>query len=437
MPGAVELIIPNLAEYFLRDTALSVSERLRSQVTTFGSYEADHVVLWSSNPRILLLPEGLDPVWFEDIHRVLGLAAPPVISPVRRTGLLIQDLLRDGTAQQSLRRALSGYDVVRLVTFGPTTEVYRLADLIRGCGLAVELDCVPEDAYWCSLYLDNKISIIEIAAQRSGVNVAPAITVSSAEELHGAVDLMLRRHGRIIARALHGFGGDGSAITTADPDQLAEFYDTLARDEFFAYPMLVQKFIEQAPGVGCPAADFLIDDEGVREIVPCALTVENGRNNNSVKVGPDALPPEWARRLTDACHEVGRAHHALGYRGWTCVDCLAGADGKLYVTEINARRTGSMHAGGLMRWLKADGTLTCSVHFVVRVPAGTSYQRDIRPIFEPLWEAGVRAYPTSLRALSWPDPIMAVIAAAPTAAEAERIIADIEAALGAQLVPAA
>lgn len=428
MPKAIELIIPNLAEYFLRDTALTVSTRLRKDVTGFSSYEADHVVMWSSNPRVLLLPEGLDPHWFEDIHRVLGLAEPPVVSPTRRTGMLIQDLLRDGDAQVALRQSLAGYDTVQLLTFGPTTEVYRLADVIRGWGFSVELDSMPEEDYWCSLYLDNKISIVEIAAQRPGINVAPAITVSSDEELHGAVDLMLRRHGRVIARALHGFGGDGSAITSADPDELAEFYDTIARDEYFAYPILIQKFIEQAPGVGCPAADFLIDDEGVREIVPCALTVENERNNNSVNVGPDALPAEWKQRLIDVCNEVGAAHHALGYRGWTCVDCLAGADGKLYVTEINARRTGSMHAGGLLKWLKSDEELTCSVHFKVTPPAGATYLKDIRPVFEPLWEAGVRVYPTSLRALSWPEPILAVIAAAPTAAEAERIIAGVEAA---------
>jgi hypothetical protein len=38
----------------------------------------------------------------------------------------------------------------------------------------------------------------------------------------------------------------------------------------------------------------------------------------------------------------------------------------------------------------------------------------------------VRAYPTSVRGLGWPDPIIAVIAAAPTAAEAHQIVAGIQ-----------
>jgi hypothetical protein len=426
MPATIELVIPNMAEYFLRDTALNLTGVMRDRVISFGgTYETEHAVFWSSQPRVLLLPAGFDPVWFADIHRVLGVSEPPTVSPARRTGLLVSDLLHDGEAQQALRGHLAGYDQVRLIMNGPTPVTFSLVALLRGWGLAVELDGIDEDNYWVSLYLDNKVSVLNLAAEVPAMNVAPVITVSSDEELHGAVNLMLARHGRVIARSLHGVAGDGSAVTTAEPSQLARFYETIARDSFFDYPILVQKFVPHADGIGCPAADILIDDNGVQDIVLCSLTVEGGCSFRSVQVGQGALPTKWSARLTELCHAVGTAARDLGYRGWLCIDCVAGADDKLYITEINARRSGSQHAGSLLRLWHAQNELTISAHFMVEVPDGLTYERDIRPVFEPLWQDGVKVYPTAVRALSWPDPILAVIAAAPTADEAEQIVAAI------------
>jgi hypothetical protein len=73
----------------------------------------------------------------------------------------------------------------------------------------------------------------------------------------------------------------------------------------------------------------------------------------------------------------------------------------------------------------AEKELTLSAHFMMPVADGTTYEDHIRPVFERLWSSGVRAYPTSVRALPWPDPIIAVIAAAPTAAQAQEIVAEI------------
>ena len=104
----------------------------------------------------------------------------------------------------------------------------------------------------------------------------------------------------------------------------------------------------------------------------------------------------------------------------------AGADDNLYVTEINARRSGSLHAGGLLRMWGAEKDLTLSAHFMMPVVEGTSYAEHLRPVFQRLWQRGVRAYPTSVRGLAWPDPIIAVIAAAPTAEQAHQLIAEIK-----------
>ncbi|WP_025616726.1 hypothetical protein [Salinispora cortesiana] len=426
MPDVVKLIIPNSAEYHLRNPALKLTGEERERVVRFsGTYECEHSVFWSADPRVLILPSGWNRQWFDDIHQVLDLAPPPVVSPAMRSGLLVEDLLHDGEAQQALREHLAGYGMVRLEIVGPTPETYLLAALVRGWGHTVELDSVSDENFWASLYLDSKVSCLDLARQLPEIRVAPGLVVGNWVELRGALKSMTARYGRVIARTLFGVAGDGSAVVRDEPGDVDRFLDNAARDSFFAFPILIQQFVEHAPGVGCPAADILVGENGVEDVVLCALTVEHGYSFRSVDVGDGALPEVWGERVRRVAHELGEAARAMGYYGWMCVDCVAGADDRLYVTEINARRSGSLHAGGLLRLWDAEKDLTLSAHFMLPIAEGTTYEDHIRPVFQRLWEAGVRAYPTSVRAVGWDDPIVAVIAAAPTAAEAQKVVAEI------------
>jgi len=430
MSRTVELLVPNQAEYFLRNPALTLQGEERARVIRFGgTYECEHSVFWSTADRVLLLPEGYDPVWFADVHEALGVAEPPVVTAERRSGLLVQDFLGDGPAQQRLRELVSGASEVSVLMFGPTPSVYQLAATLRGWGLEVSLDCVAEQDYWASVYLDSKISCLDLARRMPQVNVADGMTVGSHEELGGALEWMVERHGAVIVRSLHGVAGDGSSVVRAGDGAVEAFLDKAARDSFFVYPLLVQKFVEHAEGVGCPAVDLLVDDDGVRDVVLCSLTVDDGHLFRSVNVGAGALPPEWAERVTQVAHDLGNAARELGYRGWMCVDCVAGTDDRLYVTEINARRSGSIHAGSLMREWDVVGQMTMSAHFMVSVPPGRTYEEHVRPIFQELWAEGVRAYPTTVRGMGWPEPIIAVLAGGSTAQEAEDVVARIRAAV--------
>jgi ATP-grasp domain len=427
MTGTVQLIISNSAEYFLRDPDLNLTGDERARVVRFsGTYECEHCVFWTDAPRVLVLPPGVDTRWFADVHDTLGIAAPPYVTPAASTGLLVGDLLADGTAQQQLRELVAGYTAVSIQVVGPTPEVYLLSAIVRGWGHDVELDCVPAEDYWVSLYLDSKVSVLDLARQNADVPAAAGVIVSNWIELRGAVTTLLGRYGTVIARTAYGVAGDGAGVIRDAPGAVDEFLERASRDSFFAFPILVQEFIDHAPGVGCPAVDILVGKDGVDDLVLCALTVENGYQFRSVDVGDGALPPAWAERATTVAQAVGAAAHALGYRGWMCADCVAGADDRLYVTEINARRSGSLHAGGLLRFWGAERELTLSAPFMMPVPAGVSYAEDIRPVFERLWARGVRAFPTSVRGIAWDEPMIAVIAAASTAAEAHDIVAGIQ-----------
>ncbi|MFC4069011.1 hypothetical protein [Actinoplanes subglobosus] len=438
MTGTVQLILMNSAEYLLRNPSFTLTGPERDGLVTYvGTSEAEHAVFWSVEPRVLVLPHGFDRQWYTDVHRALGVDEPPVVAPRPVTGMLVPDLIKDGAAQNELRHHLLTYDRVELLVTGPTPETYQLAEIVRGWGLPVEIDHLPEERYWASLYLDSKISCMDLAREMPGeVDVAPGMTFCTWTELTGGLRAMLERHGTVVARTLYGVSGAGTAVIRNEPGSVEAFIASAAKDSFFAFPILVQRFVPHAEGVGCPAADILIGEDGVENIVLCSLTVKNGHVFRSVDVGDGALPPVWGDRMRAVSRSLGTAAHRLGYRGWMCVDAVAGTDDILYVTEINARRSGSMHACMLLKNWDAERDLTLSAHFVVEVPSWVTYADHVRPIFQRLWADGVRAYPTSVRGLSWPDSLFAVIAAAPTAAEANKIVSGIRDAIDALQPPA-
>lgn len=374
MHPTVQLTIPNSAEYFLRDPSLQLRGEELARVLRFsGTYESEHSVLWTDQIRVLLLPHGVDSQWFHDIHTVLGLAPVRYVSPRSRTGRLVHDLLHDGAAQLELREALQTYGTVRVQLVGPTPEIYQLTALIEGWGHDVQLECGGQESYWASLYLDSKTSVLDLARELGGLRVAPGITVHNMTELAGAVPVLLARYRKLIVRTAFGVAGDGSRVLSDAAGAVDEFLDTVAADSFFAFPILIQQFVAHEPEVGCPAADIFIDATGVAQVVPCAMTVENDYQFRSVTVGRDALPNSWRSKLETAAQQVGAAAHALGYRGWMCIDCVAGADGDLYITEINARRSGSLHAVGLLTTWSAVHELTITADFMIALQPGLDY----------------------------------------------------------------
>jgi Carbamoyl-phosphate synthase L chain, ATP binding domain len=427
MSGSIDLVVPNIADFNLRHPALRHGPGVEQAVVRAGRGAGDQSAFWSTGDRVLILPTGYDPCWFDDIHGAQGLAVPPVICPAERTGLLVKDLLLDGASLAALRERLAGHPVVRLLAWGATPDLFPLAATLQGWGHELEADGVAEDSYWASLYLESKMSCLDLARHVPEVRVPRAITVTCWEELRGALTAMLGDYSRVIVKSPHGAGGEGTAVVRAGGRGLESFLNTAHREAFFrSFPLFVQEHVEHAEGVDCPAVDLRVDADGVAEILVSAMTVD-GYRVRSVNVGAGAVPAAEAERILRVGRRIGLAARDLGFRGWLCVDYLVSAGGDLYVTEINARRSGAMAAISLLQRWQAYSRLTVFSHdtFAVSLPAPVSYREHIRPVFRGLWRAGVLAYPTGVRGLAQARPTIGLLTAAATATEAEQIAAGI------------
>ncbi|TDB74916.1 hypothetical protein [Micromonospora sp. KC723] len=425
MSEPIDVVVPNVAEFNTRNPGVPLGPAVTDVVTRLAGHLGDYAVYWSARRRVLVLPQGHDPHWYADVHRLLDTAAPPVVSPAPATGMVATDLLRDGPALARLRALLDGHDEVRLVTWGATPEVFLLAAALRGWGLRVRLDGVPEERYWVSRHLDSKLSCLDLAREVPGVRVPPGLLVVDSAELRGAVEHLLTVHDRVIVRSPYGVGGDGSVVLRRDALGTSVLWTAVERDPFLrTFPLLVQQFVPHRPGIGCPAVDLRIDDDGVREIVPTAMAVDVSRVRG-VHVGPGSVPPAEAERMTRIGRGVGVAAHARGYRGWMCVDLVLADDGAYYVTEINARRSGAMPAIAMLhRWGHAERVVFSHDAISLGARGPLSYLDSVRPALARLWADGVRVYPTSVRGLGFRQPVLSLMAPGADATQAQEIVED-------------
>lgn len=421
--GAVDLVIPNIADFNLRHPRLSLDPATRESFVRVGRAFAEQSLFWSLGERVLVLPGHVDPDWFADVHDALGDPPPPVVYPVRRTGLVVRDLLDDAAAMTALRHHLAGHRRVRFVTWGATEELYLLQSALVQLGFEVTTDLPAPDDYWVSLYLDSKMSCLDLATQVPGFRVAPGITVDSWSELRGAVDAVLATDGAAIVRSMYGVSGEGSAVVRADPDSRTRFWRAVRDDPLLSlFPLSVQRYLTHQPGLGCPAVDLFIDDAGVSQLFTSVMTVDSHRFTG-VNVGPGLLPPAVEEEMRAVSERIAEAARRLGFRGWFGVDFVVDADGDLYVTEFNARRTGGTEWVALLaRWRSTPETVVraepaVAVPDTAGPPPGYA---DLRPAFTEARRAGVPAFPTNVRALGHARRSYGFITGGADGAQAER-----------------
>jgi hypothetical protein len=424
MLSVLDLVVPNVADFNLRHPRLKFDPATLNSVLEFGRAMADQSVFWSDRPRVLILPAGVDKVWFADVHGALGSDLPPLICPTWRTGYIIADLLTDPVAMASLQRHLHGWDQVQFLSWGATEDLYRLAAAVRSFGHEVLLDVPPEDRYWSSLYLDSKLSSLDLATQVPGLRVAPCMTTDTWEELRGILNLMVENGQTAIVRSAYGVTGTGSAIVDGKAGSLQRFWRSVRNDPLLQiFPLLVQSYLTHQAGLGCPVVNMYITDEGITGLIPSVATVDRCRQV-SVNVGDGVLPSGIMEHITDVSKGVAAAARRLGYRGWFGIDFVVDDQGELYVTEFNARRTTSSEWMSLLN--RSRFSRPAVVHSSGAVPpesapAKVSYT-DVRKIFRNLWDEGAIVYPSAVRNLSYPHRLRSysIVAGGVNAFEAER-----------------
>ncbi|MGH3156416.1 MAG: hypothetical protein ACRDNF_07580 [Streptosporangiaceae bacterium] len=422
----MDLIVPNLADFNLRNITALLEPASMQSFGAFGMTFADQAVFWSCRPRVLVLYPGVDQEWLSDVHTALGSAVPPIVAPCTRTGALIPDLLADAGALAELRSSLGSPRQVHILFWGATREAYELIAVVSSWGHEVVADVPPEASFWTSSYLDSKLSVADLAAGIQGIQLPRTWTVANWTELRGALRLLVSKEGDAVVKSAYGVGGKGCAIVTADPRSEEQFWSDVGSGPFFRdFPMLVQQYVRHEPGAARSAVDILIGAHGIEQAI---TSTDSGDGWQLLAIGWDSplLPSSLSGRLRNASATIAEAAAQMGFRGWIGADFIAGQDGQIYLIELNARRTGGMHGVGLLSrstGLSRPG-VACSADALALTTAQRPTYAIIRSAFHHMWARGLAVYPSTVRGLTRDQPLMGVVAIASNAARAHELVGE-------------
>jgi hypothetical protein len=422
MASFVELVVPNLADFNLSQVGAHLDPSAIAPFSVVAKPFADQAVFWSSESRVLILYPGVDPRWLADVHESLDQPVPPALSPPERTGQLIPDLLHDSESLERLRSCLGSSRQVRLLSWGATPDLYVLMAAIQSWGHQVKLDVPAEDRYWTVPYLDSKLCCADLAAQISGVRIPRSWTVTNWTELRGVIGMLASGKRRVVVKAIHGAGGAGCVFSREGELDLDRIWQAVADSPFLrVFPIVVQEFIPHEPQTSCHAVDMRIGARGIERTVTSRAGAD-GYQILRLSDGVCLLDPPLENRMHAVARRLGRAAHGLGFRGWIGADFIVGTDGKLYLLELNARRTGGMHAVGLLSAGGPQAGLVAVSHDAIELPhPGPLTYEDVRPVFQRMWAAGRRVYPTTVRDLCQSPPQMGIVTLAASTADACRL----------------
>jgi hypothetical protein len=407
--------VPNLADFNLQGFGDRMDPVAERPFLVIGRAFGDQAVLWGTGPRVVLLYPGYDPAWLDDLARALAEDPPRVVTPACRSGRLVADLLDDEIALARLREALGPPTTVRLECFGSTPEIYMLAAAVEAAGHQILLDVPPSRQSWLTGVLDSKVPLPELT-DLPELAIPPTWTAWTWGQLQGIVKQLAARGQPVFVKAPHGVGGAG--CLRIEPSGVESSLVAMAGDPFFRnFPVVVQE-AAALDADGCMrGVDFCVTDEGFDQTI-VSLDPGGGVQYATLGDGGKVLPSPAAVELTKrAARAIGKLACGLGYRGWMGVDLLPGADGRLYLIEINARRTGSMHAAGLLSRSTGERAVACS-RDVVAVGAGPLTYEAVRDVFRAAWDRGLAVYPTTVRGLGRPTPLAGLVAAGPDMATA-------------------
>jgi hypothetical protein len=305
----------------------------------------------------IILMDAPDPVFVEHVTRLTGADLSKLrfhVMPSRWTGGNFDawSLLDRGFQDALAADAVAATEVVAL---WPSPEV---GWLVKSLGIEHKL---PGAAFWREGggTLANSKALFRALAAGVGVSVALGGVCRTNDDAFRLSGHLLHEGHAFMVKRSYGGGGAGNEIVAtqrlsvshaghasaetieATPESLHVYWERrwpwASSDG--AHPVVIEAFVPDARTL---YAEVLCANDGVGTSKIGELQFEDGRIAREFFPAQD-VPPAVLAQLHDGADRLGQAYRATGYRGFLSLDSVVTSDGRVLLTEANARFTSSTH----------------------------------------------------------------------------------------------
>lgn len=355
------IIIANIGEFNRRTMHKAFTQEELYAWDEASRALTDMSLFWCGDDKVVVLPKPPDQVFLLDVKAALGYENVRVVSPALASPSICQDIINDRELFDFLVCIIENSDNPQIVSWGMTSEFISLINQFHIAGVQFETPEMTEDSSrWTNLYFESKAGFREfISNQLPALNLADGFTCTNKENAIGAISHFCSKEKGFVLKANNGTGGfsticypknllhRGISFLKKDASRRMVF------DHFWdTSPVIIEEHIsghktELPPSL---TIDLKISrDKIITQMGSGIMIIRRNSLYSGILCGIGVLNAEIEKNIIDIGVLVGNEMAQMGYVGWFDIDFVLGENGKIYLTEINARRASPIYVFEIAR----------------------------------------------------------------------------------------
>lgn len=318
------------------------------EVTHKRHFRGDRAFLWLGSAKLVVSTAAIPHATY--LQEQFGYADTVYAYPQQVQPSLCQSILDE----PDLLAQVVGYardGRLQLIPYATTAQFMHLVQVLeREHGLTVLTPESPTaDDLWIRDYVDSKVGfrLLAAACLPDQTLLPEGYVCQTVDQAAGVAWGFLQRGHPCVVKADKGESGLGHAILQPHAyPTLAALHHELAQNSFLHGDLIiVEQYIHSSEMVS-PSIELFVPPLGRGEphitYISNQLFVTFG-NFGGVLISGRLMQNNWYPPLADSSLRLGRHLQQLGYVGHFDVDAIVDDAGRLYLLEINGRRTGGTH----------------------------------------------------------------------------------------------
>ena len=318
-------------------------------------YRGDRGLYWMGNSKLLFVTADIPDVSYLCEH--WGYRDTLVMAPRQSTHQLSLDILREPGLIRQIVEYAGPKKAINLIPYATTAEIYQLVETLRTeYGLTVFLPESPASEHlWLRDYIDSKVGFRTLVSRWVDAQelLTEAVVCRDLPQAADAVHWFASRGKDCVVKADRGESGIGHLVFSADTITSDVVKQKLLQDPFLKEDLIVvEEYISSAVQLS-PSLELFVPPLGRGEPEITYLSkqlFERFGRFAGVLISRELLRSDWYATLAENGLKIARQLQALGYVGHFDLDAVVGDDGKIYLLEINTRRTGGTYVHEFARF---------------------------------------------------------------------------------------
>ena len=311
-------------------------------------YRGDRAIIWAGDPKLVFT--SLPIPHAQHLYAQAGYERTEYLAPEHPTSWLSLDILREPKLLQRLIDYAGERRIIQLIPYAATREFLELVTILEQThGLTVMLPETPtRERLWIRDYIDSKIGW-RILASRWLPNADQLLPEGfGCKTLEDAADAAywFALNGRsCLVKSDIGENGIGNiVIRPGDFSSQAEIVEHIRRNKFVSDQWLTVEEMIEAEHPLSPSLEIYVPPEGDPHITYVSDQLFQGFGDFcGVLVSRELLDMPWYAPLAQNGMILARRLQEMGYVGHFDLDTVVNDEGRVYLLEINPRRTGGTH----------------------------------------------------------------------------------------------